>query len=104
MRESARVLASFVGGRHWLVTFKVGCLLPVGIRRQLALASRPLVFMTGNRTFWMISCIFDTFDDFCFVCLIVFGQLSHALIGSFTVQRQCLRISGLSSALRPCLP
>ena len=66
--------------------------------------SRPLVFVAGDRTFRMISCILDTLDDLCLVCLIVFGQLSHTLIGRFAVQRQCLRISGCTPALRPCLP
>ena len=64
----------------------------------------PLVVVTANRTLRMVSRVLDSFDDFCLVCLIIFGQFLHTLIGSFGVWSQPLRISGLPSTLRPYLP
>jgi hypothetical protein len=65
--------------------------------------SRPLVFVAAYWTLRMVSCVLDSLNYSCLVCLIFFGKLLHTLIGSFAVWGQPLRIAGLHCVLRAYL-
>jgi hypothetical protein len=61
---------------------------------------RALVLVAADGTLRMVPCVLDSLYDSRFVCLIVFGKLRHAFVGSFAIRGQALRISGLPSAPR----